>query len=182
MENQTSSTNMQKVIRVLDDMRNAGIVEKYAIGGAFAAILHNEPISTIDLDIFFFLGEKNASPILSLSAIYDYAKGRGFSFDHEFVNIHGWLVQFVEASHSPLWTEAVENADRMKIDDSDVSVIGKEHLVAMWLFAGRAKDYQKIAMFREAEFLDEAKLFDILERHDLMSKWNKEKWRFADEE
>ena len=60
--------------------------------------------------------------------------------------------------------------------------IGKEHLVAMWLFAGRAKDYQKIAMFREAEFLDEAKLFDILERHDLMSKWNREKWRFADEE
>ena len=75
---------------------------KYAIGGAFAAILHYEPISTIDLDIFFFLTEKNASSILSLSAIYDYAEKRGFSFDHEFVNIHGWLVQFVEASHSRL--------------------------------------------------------------------------------
>nr|MBA3601434.1 hypothetical protein [Acidobacteriota bacterium] len=164
------------------DMRSAGIIEKYAIGGAFAAILHYEPISTIDLDIFFFLTEKNTSPILSLSAIYDYAEKRGFSFDHEFVNIHGWLVQFVEASHSDLWTEAIENADKMKIDDFDAPVIGKEHLVAMWLLAGRAKDYQKIAMFREAEFLDEARLFDVLERHDLMSKWNKEKWRFADEE
>lgn len=173
---------MRKVLSVLDDMRNAGIVEKYAIGGAFAAILHYEPISTIDLDIFFFLTEKNESPILSLSAIYDYAKEHGFSFDHEFVNIHGWLVQFVEASHSDLWTEAIENADTMKIDDLTVSVIGKEHLVAMWLFAGRAKDYQKITMFREADFLDETRLFDILERHDLMSKWNKEKWRFADEE
>lgn len=173
---------MREVLGVLNDMQNAGIVEKYAIGGAFAATLHNEPISTIDIDIFFFLTEKNESPILSLSAIYEYAKAHGFFFDHEFINIHGWLVQFVEASHSPLWTEAVEQADTMKIDDLDVSVVGKEHLVAMWFLAGRAKDYQKIAMFREADFLDEAKLFDILGRYDLMPKWNKEKWRFTSEE
>ncbi|MBA2621633.1 MAG: hypothetical protein H0U87_10575, partial [Acidobacteria bacterium] len=81
MENQSSSS-IDKVLRVLDDMRNAEIVEKYAIGGAFAAVLHNEPISTIDLDIFFFLRKKSESSILSLSAIYDYAKERGFSFDH----------------------------------------------------------------------------------------------------
>lgn len=182
MNNLKSSENVDKILGVLEDMQNAGIIEKYAIGGAFAAILHYEPISTIDLDIFFFLAEKNSSPILFLNSIYDYAKQKGFSFDHEFVNIHGWLVQFIEASHSGLWAEAIENADTIKIEGFDARVIGKEHLVAMWLFAGRAKDYQKIAMFREAEFLDEAKLFDILERHDLEAKWNKEKWRFTDEE
>ena len=182
MENLNSSANLSAVLGVLEDMQTAGIIEKYAIGGAFAAILHYEPISTIDLDIFFFLREKNESPILSLNAIYDYAKQRGFSFDHEFINIYGWLVQFVEASHSSLWTEAVKNADAMPIDDFAVPVIGKEHLVAMWLLAGRAKDYQKIAMFCEAGFLDETKLFDILARHDLMSKWTKEKWRFISEE
>ena len=85
---------------------------------------------------------------LNLNAIYDYAKTRkGFSFDHEFINIYGWLVQFVEASHSALWTEAIENADLIKIEHFDAPVIDKEHLVAMWLYAGRAKDYQKIAMF-----------------------------------
>lgn len=182
MENLNSTADLKAVLSVLEDMKNAGIVEKYAIGGAFAAILHYEPISTIDLDIFFFLREKSDSPILSLNAIYDYAKRLGFSFDHEFINIHGWLVQFVEASHSSLWTEAVENANAMPIDDFDVPVIGKEHLVAMWLSAGRAKDYQKIAMFCEAGFLDEAKLFDILARHGLMRKWTKEKWRFINEE
>jgi hypothetical protein len=52
----------------------------------------------------------------------------------------------------------------------------------MWIFAGRAKDYQKISMFWEAGFLDDTRLFDILKRHDLTAKWNKEKWRFADEE
>ncbi len=182
MESENSTANMGEVLGVLEEMKRAGIIEKYAIGGAFAAILHYEPISTIDLDIFFFLREKTDRPILSLNAIYDYAKANGFSFDHEFINIHGWLVQFVEASHSHLWTEAIEAADTIKIDDFDTPVIGKEHLIAMWLFAGRAKDYQKIAMFWEAEFLDEAKLFDILERHNLRQKWNKEKWRFISEE
>ncbi len=156
-----SSEYFDEIISVLEDMKRAGIIEKYAVGGAFAAILHYEPISTIDLDIFFFPAEKTASPILSLNAIYDYARTRGFSFDHEFINIHGWLVQFVEASHSPLWTEAVENADSIKIENENAPLINKEHLVAMWLYAGRSKDYQKIAMFCEAGFLNEAKLFDF---------------------
>lgn len=119
---------------------------------------------------------------MSLNAIYEFARAKGFSFDHEFINIHGWLVQFVEASHSPLSTEAVETADTIKIDETDAKLVDKEHIVAMWLYAGWAKDYQKIAMFTEAEFLDEAKLFGILEKHDLAEKWNKEKWRFANEE
>ncbi len=91
-------------------------------------------------------------------------------------------MQFVEASHSALWTEAIENAATIKIEDANAPVIDKEHLVAMWLYAGRAKDYQKIAMFYEAEFLDEAKLSGILKKHGLTAKWNKEKWRFTDEE
>ncbi len=174
--------NFEKVIEVLDNLHNANIIEKFAIGGAFAATLHNEPISTIDLDIFFILKEKSDNLILSLDKIYEYARHNGFSFDHEFINIHGWLVQFVEASQNDLWKEAIENADSFKIGNSKVSVIGCEHLAAMWLFAGRAKDYQKIAIFWEAEILDEQKMFDILEKHGLISKWNKEKWRFVNEE
>lgn len=177
-----NTANFEKVISVLQDMSENSIIEKYAVGGAFAATLHDEPISTIDLDIFFFLAEKNDSPILSLTAIYNYAKSNGFPFDHEFINIYGWLVQFVEASHNDLWSEAVENAETMNFDNAQVPVIGREYLAAMWLFAGRAKDYQKIALFREAGILNESKLFDILNRFDLMSKWNKEKARFIYEE
>lgn len=177
-----NTANFERVTVVLDDMQNANIIEKYAIGGAFAATLHNEPISTIDLDIFFLLAEKSDSLVLSLDKIYQYANQHGFSFDHEFINIYGWLVQFVEASHNDLWIEAVETADTISIGDLAVSVIGKEHLVAMWLFAGRAKDYQKIALFHEANILDEPKLLDILQQHGLAAKWNKERWRFINDE
>lgn len=120
---------------------------------------------------------------MSLNALYNYAKSNDFSFDHEFINIHGWLVQFVEASHNDLWSEAVEYADIMNAGELKLPVIGREQLVAMWLFAGRAKDYQKIALFGEAKIVDETKLFDILKRYDLMTKWDKEKTRFiCDEE
>lgn len=179
---ETPSTKIGEVLSVLDEMRQAGIIDKYAIGGAFAAILHNEPISTIDLDIFFFFKEKQTSLVLSLDSIYEFASARGFSFDHEFINIHGWLVQFVEASHSELWREAIENAGILAIDKCNAFVIGKEHLVAMWLFAGRGKDYQKISMFVEADILDIDILTNILERHDLLLKWEAEKWRFANEQ
>ncbi len=180
MEN--PSTKIGEVLSVLDEMRRAGIGDKYAIGGAFAAILHNEPISTIDLYIFFFFKEKQTSVVLSLDPIYEFARTQGFEFDHEFINIHGWLIQFVEASHNKLWVEAIENAQILVIDNREAFVIDKEHLVAMWLFAGRAKDYQKIAMFVDAEILDYNKLTEILERHDLLAKWKSEKWRFTDEQ
>jgi hypothetical protein len=177
-----NTANFEKVIEVLQDLQKKQIIEKYAIGGAFAATLHNEPISTIDLDIFFFLKEKNDSPILSMSKIYEFAKENGFSFDHEFINIYGWLVQFVEASHNDLWKEAIEKSDTIKFGNANVFVIGREYLVAMWLFAGRAKDYQKIITFLDAEIIEDKKLLEILERNNLSAKWDKEKWRFTNEE
>jgi hypothetical protein len=180
MKDQIPSTRIGEVLSVLDEMRDAGIVDKYAIGGAFAAILHNEPISTIDLDIYFFFKEKQSS--FSLDQIYEFAKAHGFSFDHEFINIHGWLVQFVEASHSGLWAEAIKNAVPLTIENRDAFVIDKEHLAAMWLFAGRAKEYQKIEMFVDANILDNDRLTNILERHGLLVKWESEKWRFMNEQ
>lgn len=86
-----------------------------------------------------------------MSKIYDFAKGKGFSFEHEYINIQGWPVQLVEASHSPLWTEAIKTAELMPLDDIRVKVIDPEHLAAMWIFASHKKDIRKIEMFDEAE-------------------------------
>lgn len=58
-------SSIRKVISTIRGMQKAGIVKAFAIGGAFAAILHNEPLSTIDLDIFFLLSKENDSPVVS---------------------------------------------------------------------------------------------------------------------
>ena len=129
--------NWNRVIRVLDDMRARGIISKYAFGDAMAGILYDEAISTVDLDIFFFFTQQKTDLVLSLEEIYDYAKEKGFVFDHEFIHIHGWLVQFVEASLDPLWREAVDAARTFVIDGQGVPVMQPEHLAAMWIQAGR---------------------------------------------
>lgn len=175
------AAGIESVIGVLDEMSDAGIIGCYAVGGAFAATLHNEPIATVDLDIFFLLTRGGNELILSLSEIYDYAASKGFSFDHEFINIHGWLVQFVESSRNDLWKEAVEKAKPIQVLDTEIPVITPEYLVAMWLLAGRQKDYQKIAVFTTSGMIDSATLSNILERHDLLVKWETEKWRFTDD-
>jgi hypothetical protein len=120
--------------------------------------------------------------ILSLDKIYDYAKGKGFEVDSEFINIYGWLVRCVEASHNELWIEAIENADTFETAGIKFPVIGKEHLTAMWILAGRPKDYKKIEMFIEADFLNFDKLTQILTRYNLLEKWKNESWRFMSDE
>lgn len=52
------TTDLGFVIDVIEEMQKRAIISDYAIGGAVAAILHAEPISTVDLDIFFFLTEQ----------------------------------------------------------------------------------------------------------------------------
>jgi hypothetical protein len=165
------STDLGKVIDVLADMRDVGIFSDYAIGGAVAGVLHYEPISTIDLDIFFFFAERQTGLILSLEKIYDYARMKGFSFDKDFIDIHGWLVQFVEASNDKLWIEAIEKALPQTIDDRQIKVIGPEYLAAMWIKAGRRKDRVKIEMFDEGKILKAQLLQEILERFDLLERW-----------
>ncbi len=159
------------VIDVLNDMQAQGILAKYAIGGAMAGILHDEVISTIDLDIFFFFTKQQSGLVLSMEDVYDYAREKGFVFDHEFIHIHGWLVQFVEASLEPLWRESVERADIMVIDSRDVPVMRPEHLAAMWLSAGRTKDRVKIEAFDDSGVIDREKLGDVLTRFGMMDKW-----------
>jgi hypothetical protein len=182
MQSDSPSSSLSPVIDALEAMCSEGIIDKYAIGGAFAAILHAEPISTVDLDIFFFFKEKQSGPILSLGPLYDFAKKNGFTFDSEFINVSGWLLQFVESSDNPLWADAVETASPILIEGRNVPVIDKEHLVASWLLAGRAKDFAKIAMFRSSGIIDDAKLRDVLGKHGLTAKWEKNEARFRDED
>ena len=50
-------------------------------------------------------------------------------------------------------------------------VMTAEHLVAIALQTGRAKDFSRILQFVESGVLDSAKLDLILPRHGLLAKW-----------
>jgi hypothetical protein len=162
-------------------MHAKGIIGKYAVGGASAIAFYAEPIATKDLDIFFLFEPLQNNPILSLEPIYDYCREHGYSFDHEFISIGGWDVQFVESGHDPLWIDALENAQTFVFDDSSLDVLPPEHLAAMWAKVARPKDILKILHFAANDVLDSAKLKEVLTRFDLIETWRKIQLMVPDE-
>lgn len=159
------------VASVLLDMREKGVIGKFAVGGASAVAFYTEPIATKDLDIFFVFEPPQTGSILSLEPIYDYCRENGYVYDHEFITIGGWPVQFVESGNDMLWMDAMANSVTFTFDGGSIDVLPPEHLAAMWAVVARAKDILKIQHFAESEVLDATKLKNILSRFNLFEVW-----------
>lgn len=174
-------TKFEKVVEVLRDMHRQRIIGSYAIGGAVAASLYYEPISTVDLDIFFVFEPPQKGLILSMEPIYNYVRGHGYEFDKDFIYIDRWPVQFIESSHDPLWIDGLENARSFKVGNAEVKVIPPEHLVIMWAQAGRKKDFAKIDSFEEAGLMDATILRNLLEQFNRLEQWRSIQGRLSNE-
>ena len=162
---------LTEVSLALADMYAKGIIGKYAVGGASAVAFYADPIATKDLDIFFLFEPPQNSLLLSLEPIYDYCSKNGYQYDHEFISIGGWDVQFVESGHDELWKDALLNARTFTFDDSSIEVLPPEHLAAMWSSVARPKDILKILHFAVSDVLDPEKLKEILVRFDMIQTW-----------
>lgn len=177
----SSRIKLTDVSVALADMHAKGIIGKYAVGGASAVAFYAEPIATKDLDIFFLFEPPQDGLILSLEPIYDYCRKNGYSFDHEFISIGGWDVQFVEASHDALWKDALANARTFTFDGGSIDVLPPEHLAAMWASVARPKDILKILHFASSGVLEPARLKEVLAKFDLIETWRKFQTGFPDE-
>jgi len=68
---------IKAALEVLKAMQAAGVIGRYAIGGAVAATFYLEPAATVDLDIFVQLPTAVKGALVSLKPIYDYLEGQG---------------------------------------------------------------------------------------------------------
>jgi hypothetical protein len=98
--------------------------------------------------------------------VYDYLLPRGYRAEGEYLVIGDWPVQFLPPA-GPLEEEAMAQ----QVDGVPVWVMTAEHLVAIALKTGRAKDYARILQFIEAGALNASLLESILDRHTLVDKW-----------
>jgi hypothetical protein len=87
---------MEKTLRVLNDLERAGVVSRYAIGGAMGATFYIEPVLTFDLDVFIVLPGMSGG-LLTLPPLYEALRARGYREEKECVNIEGVPVQFLPA-------------------------------------------------------------------------------------
>jgi hypothetical protein len=163
---------VKETLEMINQMQVDGVIGKYAIGGAVGAIFHLETFYTADLDIFVMLPTAPGSSLLSLTPIYAYLRARGCRVEGERIVIDDWPVQFLPP-HGALEQEALAEAIETDYDGIPTSVLSAEHLVAIALQTGRAKDYARIAMFLEQDAVNRKKLHSILLQHGLLPKWER---------
>ncbi len=159
---------MEQTYKIINQMRQDGIIDRYAVGGAIAAIFYVEPFTTFDLDVFCAFTASGSGLVL-LTPIYDYLQERGYQPEKETINIEGWPVQFLPIFNS-LIDEAVIEATEFVVGETPVRVMRPEHLVAIMLDTGRAKDYARVDRFLEAAAVNLDNLSEVLARHNLTNK------------
>ena len=160
---------MEKAIKVINEMQAQGIIKKYAVGGAVAAIFYIETILTYDLDIFIIPTEESEN-LLALSPVYNYLKGKGYNPQQEHIIIEGIPVQFLPG-YNDLVKEAVDNAAPMKYKDTIANVLTPEYLLAIMVQTSRPKDKQRIIKFLDEGNVNEPHLDEILKNHKLITKF-----------
>jgi hypothetical protein len=161
---------VRATLEAINQMQADGVIGKYAIGGAVGATLYVEPAATLDVDIFVMLPAVPGSLLLSLAPLYDYLKARGGMVQDEHIVVGGWPVQFLSPSNE-LEREAVAESVSTAVEGVTTWVMSAEHLVAIALSTGRAKDHIRILQFIEQDAVDRGKLQSILECHGLTPKW-----------
>src|SRR5262252_9446247 len=95
-------------------MKQAGVVEDYAVAGAMAMVFWAEPVPTFDLDVL---------------------AQHGYAAQAEHVIIEGVPVQFLPV-HNALAEEAIDRAADVEYQGVSVRVVRPEYLVALYLEPG----------------------------------------------
>lgn len=160
---------MKDALQALNALKQAGVIEDYAIGGAIAAAFYIEAVNTEDLDAFLFMSPCEGSLLLTLAPIYDELKRLGGVVEGEYVRFGEWPLQILPA-YKPLVEEAVKNATSVKYGDTPTRIFTPEHLCAIALDTGRMKDYYRVASFIEQGQVDMKKLRAMVKQYGLENR------------
>jgi len=163
---------IKEVIAVVNLMQADGVIECYAIGGAVGATFYLEPVATLDVDIFVSFRTEPGKLVVDPRNILDYLTSHGHSLKGEYVVIADWPVQFLPPT-SPLVEEALREAVTVDVEGQPARVFTAEHLAAIALQTGRAKDKARLLQFVQAGALDAMRFEVILTRHNLLDRWRK---------
>lgn len=159
-----------QVIGVINQMETDGVVERYAIGGAVGATFYMEPVATLDVDVFVGFRPQSGQVLVGLRPIFDYLAARGGVVEGEYIVMAGWPVQFLPPT-SALEEEALAEAVIVDVEGTPARVFTAEHLAAIALQIGRAKDKARLLQFIEAGALKAKRFQAILARHNLVNVW-----------
>ena len=150
---------LKNVLKRLNELKAAGIIQDYAIGGGYAVMYYDLPISTYDLDILVLLPNDDA-----YHKLYEHFRAQGNKIEDVYIYIDDMPVQFLPNYISPLFTQAIIEADLVEFEDIYAKVVKLEYLMVLLLTAFRPKD--RIRIQRLLDKADKGLLLDIINRFD----------------
>jgi len=153
------TSDLPNVLTELNALVRLGIIGDYAIGGGYAVMYHGIPYSTFDLDVFVILGSEE-----DFHSLYEYYREKGNVLENVFIYIANMPVQFFPNFISPLFNDAIQEAQEIEMDGVPSKVVKVEYLIALLLTAFRPKD--KIHVIELAKGADMSMLNEILRRFD----------------
>jgi hypothetical protein len=159
----STSIPLAEVLREVNGLVEADLIEQYALGGALAAIYYLEPFTTYDADIFFIPRDKSLSA--GIPIIYDHLRSRGWQAEGEHLTVRGFPVQFLAAYE--LTEEAVREARAIEFEGVPARVFRAEHIIAIAASVGRHKDLARIEQILQQADIDKTLLENILTRYKL---------------
>jgi len=168
---------IKEAIQIINRMEADGVIERYAIGGAVGATFYLEPVATLDVDVFIEFRAEPGSHLVSLEPIFTYLRDRGCTMEGGHIVIAGWPVQFLPAN-SNLLQEALVAAVEKSVEGTSARVFTAEHIAAIALQTGRAKDKARVLQFIEANAVDLGRVREILTRHGLNGNWQQFEQQF----
>jgi hypothetical protein len=169
---------LRKTVEVVVKLAEWGVIQRYAIAGAVAALNYIQPTLTEDLDILVSIAhfETRPSGLILLAPIEQALAEMGYTERADLgIMIDGWPVQFLPAA-SALDEEALDSAIDLEIDITGnppltARCLRAEYVVAIAVKLGRLKDLARVQAFLEQGAVDLVLLRGVLEKHDLMSNW-----------
>lgn len=166
---------IKSIIAIVNQMQAEGIIGKYAMGGATAAIFYLEPRFTEDIDVFIHMELSENGLLLGLGPIYTYLISKhNARLKGEYVVVDEWPIQFLPPP-TKLAEDALNKAIQVDVDGEPLWIFTAEHLAAIALETGRSKDKLRVNEFIEAseERFNRQRFMDLVGQFGLTDKWHR---------
>jgi hypothetical protein len=169
---------MREVAKLLNDLRDAGVINNYALFGATAQMRYTEPVATLDADVLVTVPSPERLDVLQ--PIYEFCASRGFVPEGEAILVGGWPVQFVPV-FSSLTEEALGHADTADFDGVPLRVLRADYLAVIALSVGRAKDFTRILALMESKSVTVEAIAKLADAYGLNEAWEDFRRKFLDD-
>jgi len=149
--------SFQGVLVTLNELKKKGVIQDYAVGGGYAVMFYDIPITTYDLDVLVALPSED-----DFHRLYEHFRKRGAKIEDVYIFINDMPVQFLPNYISPLFNDAIKEANEIEFEGVHSKFVSIEYLIALLLTTFRLKD--RIRIQNLLDKADKNILRDIIKR------------------